>query len=299
MTYDPTIFNVDPYYDDYDQNKKFLRMLFRPGYAIQARELTQLQSILQNQISKFGDNIFEEGSIVLGGEVVENRVKYARVTGLTGTLSITDTIGSVLTVSGRANAKIVHAESGLSSSTVDNMPVIFFEYTSGGTAFSNGLAVGGTAPNGSSVSMVISGVTSGSLTGYALGNAILINAGSGVRYVDGFFVANDLQTIGAYSLTGSTGSQVRLYNNPTSRVGFNVSREFITSEEDETLKDPSFGFYNYSAPGADRYKIGMTITQYQFNPTNTSSTDNFSRRDFDEYIRIVEGTTIKKEKYPS
>jgi len=299
MTYDPTIFNVDPYYDDYDQNKKFLRMLFRPGYAIQARELTQLQSILQNQISKFGDNIFEEGSIVLGGEVVENRVKYARVTGLTGTLSITDTIGSVLTVSGRANAKIVHAESGLSSSTVDNMPVIFFEYTSGGTAFSNGLAVGGTAPNGSSVSMVISGVTSGSLTGYALGNAILINAGSGVRYVDGFFVANDLQTIGAYSLTGSTGSQVRLYDNPTSRVGFNVSREFITSEEDETLKDPSFGFYNYSAPGADRYKIGMTITQYQFSPTNTSSTDNFSRRDFVEFIRIVDGTTIKKEKYPS
>ena len=299
MTYDPTIFNVDPYYDDYDQNKKFLRMLFRPGYAVQARELTQLQSILQNQIQRFGDNIFEEGSMVLGGEIVENRVKYARVSGLTGTLAIADTIGTVLAVSGRANAKIIHAETGLSSSTVDNMPVIFFEYTSGGTAFTEGLAIGGTAPNGSSVSMTISGVTSGSLTGYALGNAILVNSGAGVRFVDGFFVANDQQVLGAYSTTGSTGSKVRLYENPTTRVGFDVSREFVSSETDETLKDPAFGFYNYSAPGADRYKIGMTITQYPFSPTNTSATDNFSRKDFVEFARIVNGTTIKKEKYPA
>ena len=172
MAYDPTIFNVDPYYDDYNQDNKFLRMLFRPGYAVQARELTQLQSVLQNQISKFGDNIFEDGSIVLGGEVIENRIKYARVTGLTGTSDITDTIGTVLTTSGRANAKIIHAESGLSSSTVDNLPVIYYEYTSGGTAFASGLSLGGTAPNGSSVSMTISGVTAGSITGYAIGDAV-------------------------------------------------------------------------------------------------------------------------------
>lgn len=299
MTYDPTIFNVDPYYDDYDQNKKFLRMLFRPGYAIQARELTQLQSILQNQIQRFGENIFEEGSMILGGEIVENRVKYARVTGLTGTLDIGDTIGTVLTVSGRANAKIIHATTGLTTSSVDNMPVIFFEYTSGGTAFTNGLAIGGTAPNGSSVSMTISGVTSGGVTGYSIGNALLVNVTSGVRFVDGFFVANDQQVLGAYSTTGSTGSIIRLYDNPTTRVGFNVNRQFISNQDDETLNDPAFGFYNYSAPGADRYKIGMEITQYPFTPSNTSTTDNFSRKDFIEFIRIVGGTTIKKEKYPA
>jgi len=299
MAYDPTIFNVDPYYDDYNQDNKFLRMLFRPGYAVQARELTQLQSVLQNQISKFGDNIFEDGSIVLGGEVIENRVKYARVTGLTGTTNITDTIGTVLTTSGRANAKIIHAESGLSSSTVDNLPVIYYEHTSGGTAFSSGLSLGGTAPNGSSVSMTISGVTAGSITGYAIGDAVLIHAAPGVRYVDGFFVANDEQVLGAYSTTGSTGAKVRLFDNPTTRVGFNVNRQFITSEEDETLKDPAFGFYNYSAPGADRYKIDLEITQYPFVPTNTSATDNFSREDFVEFIRVLNGGVVKKEKYPS
>jgi hypothetical protein len=41
-----TNFNVNPYYDDFDEDKLFLRMLFKPGYAVQARELTQLQTLL-------------------------------------------------------------------------------------------------------------------------------------------------------------------------------------------------------------------------------------------------------------
>ena len=68
-SYDPELFNVDPYYDDFDQNKKYLKMLFRPGYALQARELTQVQSILQNQIERFGNFIFDDGSIVFGGQI--------------------------------------------------------------------------------------------------------------------------------------------------------------------------------------------------------------------------------------
>ena len=298
MAYDPTIFNIDPYYDDYDADKKFIRMLFRPGYAVQARELTQIQSILQNQIQRFGDNIFQDGSIVLGGEVVENKVKYARVSGLTGTLDIQDSIGTLLTCNGYANARIVHAESGLSASTVDNLPVIFFEYTSGGATFASNITVGGTAVDGSNISMQLSGVTSGSITGYAIGDAIVVNVGEGVRYVDGFFVANDKQAIGAYSLTGPTGAQVRQYDLANSRVGFNVDRQFISSEDEETLKDPAFGYYNYAAPGADRYKINLDIKQYQFDPTNSSSTDNFSRENFVEFIRIVQGNVVKKEKYP-
>jgi len=55
-----TNLNQSPYFDDYDQDKQFNRILFKPGFAVQARELTQLQSILQNQIEQFGDNIFKE-----------------------------------------------------------------------------------------------------------------------------------------------------------------------------------------------------------------------------------------------
>ena len=66
-----TDFNIDPYYDDYDEDKKFLRVLFKPGYAVQARELTQLQTILQKQVTRFGNHIFQNGSVV---ESLENRL---------------------------------------------------------------------------------------------------------------------------------------------------------------------------------------------------------------------------------
>jgi hypothetical protein len=69
-------FNVDPYYDDFDPSKNFHRILFKPGYAIQARELTQSQTILQNQISKFADNIFSQNTPVTGGKVTTNQNCY-------------------------------------------------------------------------------------------------------------------------------------------------------------------------------------------------------------------------------
>ena len=62
-----TDFNVAPYYDDYDESKQFYRLLYRPGYAVQARELTQMQTILQRQIERFGRHVFEEGTIVIPG----------------------------------------------------------------------------------------------------------------------------------------------------------------------------------------------------------------------------------------
>jgi len=61
-----TNLNVAPFYDDYDENKQYYRILFRPSTAVQARELTQLQTILQKQISRFGDSIYKDGSIVEG-----------------------------------------------------------------------------------------------------------------------------------------------------------------------------------------------------------------------------------------
>ena len=73
-------FNVDPYYDDFDGTKNFHRILFKPGVAVQARELTQAQTILQNQITSFADNIFKQNSPVSGGQVTTNfDVKYIKI----------------------------------------------------------------------------------------------------------------------------------------------------------------------------------------------------------------------------
>lgn len=61
-----TDFNVAPYYDDFTAEKDFYKILFKPAVAVQARELNQMQTILQHQIEKFGDNIFKSGTIIDG-----------------------------------------------------------------------------------------------------------------------------------------------------------------------------------------------------------------------------------------
>ena len=67
-----TDLNVSPYYGDFDDTDNFHRTLFRPGFAIQARELTQLQSTLQNQIEKHGSHVFKEGAMVVPGQLSFN-----------------------------------------------------------------------------------------------------------------------------------------------------------------------------------------------------------------------------------
>ena len=72
-----TNLNVSPYFDDYDVNSDFHKVLFKPGYPVQARELTTLQSILQNQVESFGDHIFVEGSKVIPGQLSVQTSYYA------------------------------------------------------------------------------------------------------------------------------------------------------------------------------------------------------------------------------
>ena len=64
-----TDLNVSPYYDDFDKTDNFNKVLFRPGFAVQARELTTLQSILQDQIESHGSHTFKEGTVVIPGQI--------------------------------------------------------------------------------------------------------------------------------------------------------------------------------------------------------------------------------------
>jgi len=291
-SYDPSLFNVDPYYDDFSEDKKFLRLMFRPGYGVQARELTQIQTLLQNQIERLGSHIFEEGSIVLDGQISENRVKYAKVSLGTG-VSPSDFIGTVVGSSGKANARVVHAESGLANTT-DPYPVLFFEYMDGLSSFAANDILAATAANGIGITAAVTGPAGYNTTG----DAIVASVDRGVRFIEGFFVLNTAQSIGAYNLTGAAGSQVRVYDNPTTSIGFSVDKSFVTATDDTSLNDPAFGFYNYAAPGSDRFVIDLVASQRGFTASDTQSVDNFSRVGFVEFMRVVDGDIVKVEKYP-
>ena len=71
-----TNLNVAPYFDDFDANNDYHRVLFKPGYPVQARELTTLQSILQNQIERFGQHFFKEGAKVIPGNTSYTQLYY-------------------------------------------------------------------------------------------------------------------------------------------------------------------------------------------------------------------------------
>lgn len=64
--------SIYPYFDDYSEDKNFHKILFRPGVAVQARELTQTQTILQDQIRRLGNYVFTNGDKVTGPKPIIN-----------------------------------------------------------------------------------------------------------------------------------------------------------------------------------------------------------------------------------
>ena len=141
-----TNFNVAPYYDDFSEDKNFHRILFRPGLAVQARELTQMQTIMQNQIDRFAEHIFKEGSTVKGLEsnydVFYNYVKL-RNDNSTGT-SVTVSNFSDRLVKGTTSgviAKVINVNDGSEANT-PNFKTLFVKYiaansTTGFKTFAN------------------------------------------------------------------------------------------------------------------------------------------------------------------
>ena len=59
----------------------------------------------------------------------------------------------------------------------------------------------------------------------------------------------------------------KYYDQPSAKVGFKIAESIVSSETDESLYDNAIGSTNYSAPGADRLKIDLTLTQYGYTAT--------------------------------
>lgn len=132
-----TNFNVSPYYDDYTEGKNFHRVLFRPGVAVQARELTQLQTILQNQIERFGDNIFRTGTIVKGCSLTTDynynyiKLKDTQQNGQPINLGLySNTL--VVQESSNLQSLVVNSITGLES-TDPNLATLYIKYQNTGT----------------------------------------------------------------------------------------------------------------------------------------------------------------------
>ena len=125
-----TDLNVSPYYDDFTEGSNFHRVLFRPAFSVQARELTQMQSILQNQIERLGSHFFKEGAVVIPGQVgLDHPYSFVTLqTKFTDTNSIehtvenyrTSLVGHVLTgATSGVKAKVVGTTAAVTASSED------------------------------------------------------------------------------------------------------------------------------------------------------------------------------------
>ena len=268
-----TNFNVNPYYDDYNEDKKFLRVLFKPGYAVQARELTQAQSILQKQVERFGNHIFKNGSVVTGGTTYLQDATYLKLDSTySGTTVNTDNFVGATIVDNlqiptkRAEViKVYDADSG----TGDPKTLLVKQLY--GDAFVSGdtILTYETSPAFANIS------TSG------VGTGQIFSVTEGVYYYDGFFVKNDQQTIATSKYSSTTAN---------ARIGFEITESIVKSSSDTSLLDPAQDASNYQAPGGDRFKIDLTLA--------TRTLASIDTTQFIELARVENGVLTRSNRYP-
>jgi hypothetical protein len=277
-----TNLNISPYYDDFDKNDNFYKVLFKPGFPVQARELTTLQSILQNQVESFGSHMFKEGSMVIPGGITFDPQYYSvrlnsEHLGIPISLYIDQLVGLRLTGQNSGVTIVIDKYLQPSDSTEVDDTTIFVKYVSSGTNNDgSGLidgeplltetvfSYGNTVFNeGDSVLTLISEGAS------SVGSAAAIS--DGVYFIRGTFVdvAADKIVLDPYT------------NTPSYRVGLSIQEELVSAKDDDSLYDNARGFTNFAAPGSDRLKIGLVLVKKSISDT--------SDKTFVELLRLDEG----------
>lgn len=274
-----TDLNVAPYYDDHSGANNYVRTLFRPGFAIQARELTQLQTQLQHQIEQHGTYMFREGSMVIPGAISYNNKYYSLKLATTFAGETVDpsqyyNATNPVTITGATTgvtAKVI----GFAAATATDQPTLFLSYEKTGTdnatvVFADGENISASAgithtstyatsaasaTTFTSEFSVAKGSTTAQLQGSlgpaaATGSAAIIQ--SGVYYIRGFFVECSEETL-----------VIEKYSTESSYlIGFTVTENIVTPEGTSSLLDNATGSTNFAAKGAHRLQLSLALTKY-------------------------------------
>jgi hypothetical protein len=257
----PLQFNTAPYYDDYDAAKKFYEILIRPGYAVQARELTQLQSIFGEQLNRIGQYIFKNGAMVTPGQITyDQNLAYVKVNLTYSSIPVDFDLIDPLVVG--TNVQIKGATTGIVAQVVQverSVGTLYVKYVTSGT--SNTVAtfadneVINILPGNTGVCQAITTASTGVTAQASIDN--------GIYFIFGKFLNVDSQTI-----------RLADYNQfPSVNVGLEAVETIVTPEDDVTLNDNANGTPNYAAPGAHRYKIVLNLVAL---PAGTVSDSEFT-----------------------
>lgn len=263
-----TNINNAPWNDDFSTDKDFHQILFKPGFPVQARELTQLQSILRDQVAKFGSHVFKHGSVVIPGNCnSELNVCYVKLQ------------PTIINIAALENKTVIGATTGLRGivrkgiAAVSGDPdTLYVSYYNSGTSGER-LFLDGEVLDVEGISLTVAASA-------ATGGASMAFISDGVFFVNGSFVSVRKQSvvIGKYT------------NSPSCHVLLQIKESVVTSDMDSTLLDPAQGSYNYAAPGADRLKIELIMTTLSL---SDSIDDNYI-----ELMRYNDGVLEEHLRYP-
>ena len=286
-----TNLNISPYYDDFDKDNNFYKVLFRPGYPVQARELTGLQSILQNQVESFGKHMFKEGSMVVPGGIEYDPTYFsAKVNPNHLGIDVSVYLNNIISNNEGKGTRVRGQNSGIVA-TIKNFILppeegvdditIFIKYNQSGTdgestAFPDGeilileenVTYGNTTLTAEETVLTL--VTEDAT---ATGSAFGIN--KGVYFIRGLFIDVPTSSIilDPYS------------NKPSYRVGLEIIEDVINANDDSSLYDNAKGFTNFAAPGADRFKVTVKLAK--------KALQDYDDTNFVELFRTNEGVTKK------
>ena len=282
-----TNLNAIPYFDDYDSRKDFYKVLFRPSYPIQGRELNSIQSILQNQIENYGKYRFKQGDLVVPGEIgLNKKVDFVKLSSVSEVAVNID--GEIVYQKYDVDEVVGQKVAGLSSgvvalvlavtkSTENNNDTLYVKYLTAGDSgdeetFRQGetleivdgvnspLLVVGTDGSVLPTSVAVTDPDTGLVTfeeSGAMGYGSAVKVEEGIYFVNGFFVRNDadLLIVDGYS------------EFPSVKVGFNVLETVVTPEQDSSLYDNATGSSNFASPGAHRLQISLSLVKYGYSDT--------------------------------
>ena len=283
-----TNLNVSPYFDDFNEDKNYNKVLFKPGYPIQSRELTTLQSILQGQIEKFGQHFFKEGSVVIpGGIFYDNSYFAVRI----DPTFLDIPVSSYTKYLADNKIEIEGETSGVRATVVNRLTTVeseegfdtlYVKYSGSGTdgvskTFQDGENLTTLSDiNFSSTTIAANNLFARCIVSESTKTGSSASLSEGVFFVRGYFVKAPTSTVilDQYSDT------------PSYKVGLLIKEEIVTaSSEYSDLYDNAQGFSNESAPGADRFKLSASLTRKSLDDNNDAN--------FVELLRVDNGVVEK------
>lgn len=288
--------SMSPYFDDFSDDKNYQKILFRPGYPVQARELNQIQSILQNQIAKFGNHVFANGAQVYPGD--NSGIKYSTNTYFllveadsSVFLNNSDYIDTywlhkqiaVYTDSSLTNTKITAEILDYQYEIIDTTKYVrfFLHVLSGNTSdtvkFNNNDIIYLTG------NKQISAVVASFGNRKVFGKCAVANLSNGVYYINNYFVNVESQKLYLSPVDESLDWGI---DNLNCVIGLHYEEQIVTADDDASLYDNAYGAPNYKAPGANRLTVNITLEHHEIGY-------QINHSDFISLLEITNGALIE------